>query len=72
MASSCRGCGNGEQQPIYQCARCEEIVQWKCPSCNKKTDMSIHLHDGLIAKAFEFGPRKSWTGDKRKSVAAIS
>jgi hypothetical protein len=45
--ASCRACG-GETHPVASCPACEESIQWKCDSCNKETDVSIHTHDGKI------------------------
>jgi hypothetical protein len=45
--ASCRACG-GELQPIASCPSCEQDVQWKCDSCSKETDVSIHTHDGRV------------------------
>jgi hypothetical protein len=45
--ASCRACGGGTE-PIASCPACEESVQWKCDSCSKETDVSIHTHDGRV------------------------
>ena len=39
----CRGCGN-ELVPFEYCADCNEAIQWKCSSCKKDNDRSIHVH----------------------------
>ena len=48
--ASCRSCG-GDLDQIAQCPACEESIQWRCGSCSKETDVSIHTHDGRV-----FGP----------------
>jgi hypothetical protein len=45
--ASCRACGC-DLQPMTMCPACEEDVQWRCVSCNKETDTSIHSHGGYI------------------------
>jgi len=47
--ASCRACG-GELRQIALCPTCEESVQWKCVSCSKDTDVSIHTHGGVIIR----------------------
>jgi hypothetical protein len=47
--TSCGACG-GELGPITFCPTCEENVQWKCASCNKETDISVHTHGGRIIR----------------------
>gem|GEM_PF-6687406 len=51
---SCRVCG-GELRQVAICPTCEENVQWKCISCNKETDRSIHVHDSRIVAAKTIG-----------------
>ncbi|MEW6604229.1 MAG: hypothetical protein AB1351_06015 [Thermoproteota archaeon] len=48
--ASCRACG-GELWPIALCPTCEENVRWKCLSCSKGTDASVHTHGGRIVPA---------------------
>jgi hypothetical protein len=45
--ASCRACG-GVTQPVASCPACKESVQWKCDSCSKETDVSIHTHGGRV------------------------
>jgi predicted amidophosphoribosyltransferase len=50
----CRSCGQ-ELDPIRACAMCKETVQWKCFTCNKEGDTSIHVHAGTISVSLPNG-----------------
>jgi hypothetical protein len=50
----CRSCGQ-ELDSIRMCAMCKEAVQWKCFSCNKEGDTSIHVHAGTISASLPIG-----------------
>lgn len=39
----CRACGS-EMEPTETCPSCNEAVLWKCPSCQKENDRSIHTY----------------------------
>lgn len=44
----CRGCGS-EMVPVEHCQTCSEAVLWKCPTCNKENDRSIHTYHPVSA-----------------------
>ncbi|MDQ3808029.1 MAG: hypothetical protein M3298_07675, partial [Thermoproteota archaeon] len=50
----CRSCGQ-ELDPIRACAMCKETVQWKCFTCNKEGDTSIHVHAGTLSASLPSG-----------------
>ena len=56
--ASCRTCG-GELQPVALCPACEENVQWKCATCAKETDVSIHAHDGIVTRPSDLEARET-------------
>jgi hypothetical protein len=66
--ASCRACG-GESEPIALCTLCEEDVKWKCASCRRETDVSIHTHNGSIVEPKNIGASKPRA---RTSVAAAT
>lgn len=39
----CRACGT-EMEATETCPACNEAVLWKCPSCEKENDRSIHTY----------------------------
>lgn len=39
----CRACGT-EMEAAENCPSCNEAVLWKCPSCEKENDRSIHTY----------------------------
>lgn len=43
LAMHCRSCGT-EMEAAENCPSCNEAVLWKCPSCEKENDRSIHTY----------------------------
>ena len=39
----CRACG-GEMLATEYCSDCNEAVLWKCSSCEKENDKSVHTY----------------------------
>ena len=39
----CRACG-GEMVATEYCSDCNEAVLWKCSSCEKENDKSVHTY----------------------------
>jgi hypothetical protein len=72
MASSCRRCGN-ELDPTFICPACEQFVQWKCASCGRETDVSVHSHECMTIAPLEL---KEYYGTKfarrKEAVAATT
>lgn len=40
----CRGCGQ-EMVGFEYCPGCNEVIHWKCNSCKRENEKSIHKHD---------------------------
>lgn len=43
VAMHCRACG-AEMVATENCPSCNEAVLWKCPSCEKENDRSVHTY----------------------------
>jgi hypothetical protein len=43
VAMLCRACGN-EMTASEYCSSCNEAVLWKCSSCQRENDRSVHTN----------------------------
>jgi hypothetical protein len=42
----CRGCGN-ELIAFEYCSKCDEAIHWKCSSCERENEKSVHTHTSM-------------------------
>ena len=42
----CRGCGN-ELIAFEYCPECDEAIHWKCTSCERENEKSVHTHTNI-------------------------
>ena len=42
----CRACGN-ELLAFEYCPECNEAIHWKCSSCEKENEKSVHTHNSI-------------------------
>jgi len=68
--TACRGCGN-EIEPILICPACEQIVQWKCVSCAKETEVSVHSHNSMITAPLDYERKHVEFARKKGTIEAI-
>ena len=58
----CRGCGN-ELIAFEYCPECDEAIHWKCTSCERENEKSVHTHTNM---------RKVQDLSKKASVAGAA
>lgn len=71
---SCRVCG-GELEPTLICPACEQLVQWRCISCAKETDASVHSHNKIIVEPLDLERYRTGSAprtEKETRTAAFS
>jgi hypothetical protein len=39
----CRGCGN-DMNVIEYCCDCNEAIHWRCRTCKRENEKSVHIH----------------------------
>jgi predicted RNA-binding Zn-ribbon protein involved in translation (DUF1610 family) len=44
LSMLCRACGQ-EMVGFEYCPGCSEAIHWKCNSCKKENEKSIHIHE---------------------------
>jgi hypothetical protein len=56
----CRACGN-ELIAFEYCFECNEAIHWKCSSCERENEKSVHTHNN-IQKVQDPSKKASVTG----------
>jgi hypothetical protein len=65
----CRACGQ-EMVGFEYCPGCNEAIHWKCDSCKKENEKSIHNHEVRGKDKERFSAKKASIG--MATVAAVS
>ena len=59
----CRACG-GEMVATEYCSDCNEAVLWKCSSCEKENDKSVHTYHPTQSES----PKTSYPSSSSSAV----
>ena len=57
----CRGCGN-ELIAFEYCPECDEAIHWKCTSCERENEKSVHTHTTNMQKVQDLSKKASVAG----------